>query len=54
MCIRDSYKLTEEHGEVTYKPGKLSDAKRGAKVRLYDVTNDKQDNADIIVVDDRE
>lgn len=47
------YKLDKVGDKAVYEAAKLSTVKKGSKVRLYDVTNDKNDDVDIIVVDVR-
>ena len=48
------YKLVENDGEFEYEPAKLSDVRKNTKVRLYDVTKDKNEEANVIIIDDRD
>ncbi|MGI6751858.1 MAG: S-layer homology domain-containing protein [Anaerovoracaceae bacterium] len=47
------YKLEAKSGKTLYEHAKLTNVRKGSKVRLYDITDDKNDYADIIVIDVR-
>ncbi len=48
------YLLKEKDDEAYYELGKASDVKDLAYVRLYDVTDDKDESANIVIVDKRD